>query len=56
MPAGPAADVVVEGEYRLPYQEHAYLQPEAGVGYIDEAGPGHRGNWPANGRMRTRSR
>ncbi len=33
-----AADVVLEGEYRLPYQEHAYLQPEAGVGYIDEAG------------------
>jgi CO/xanthine dehydrogenase Mo-binding subunit len=33
-----AADVVVEGEYRLPYQEHAYLQPEAGVGYIDEEG------------------
>lgn len=33
-----AADVVVEGQYTLPYQEHAYLQPEAGVGYIDEAG------------------
>ncbi|MFO7663803.1 MAG: xanthine dehydrogenase family protein molybdopterin-binding subunit [Chloroflexota bacterium] len=33
-----AADVVVEGEYRLPYQEHAFLQPEAGVGYIDEDG------------------
>ncbi|MBE2221406.1 MAG: xanthine dehydrogenase family protein [Anaerolineae bacterium] len=32
------ADVVIEGEYHLPYQEHAYLQPEAGVGYIDEAG------------------
>ncbi len=32
------ADVVVEGTYRLPYQEHAYLQPEAGLGYIDEAG------------------
>jgi CO/xanthine dehydrogenase Mo-binding subunit len=32
------ADVVVEGEYRTPYQEHAYLQPEAGVAYIDEAG------------------
>lgn len=33
-----AADVVVEGRYTLPYQEHAYLQPEAGVGYIDEEG------------------
>ncbi len=33
-----AADVVVTGVYRLPYQEHAYLQPEAGVAYIDEAG------------------
>jgi CO/xanthine dehydrogenase Mo-binding subunit len=33
-----AADVVVEGEYRLPYQEHAFLQPEAGVSYIDEEG------------------
>jgi CO/xanthine dehydrogenase Mo-binding subunit len=33
-----AADVVVEGQYTLPYQEHAYLQPEAGVGYMDEEG------------------
>jgi len=33
-----AADVVVEDEYKLPYQEHAYLQPEAGLGYIDEDG------------------
>lgn len=32
------ADVIVEGEYHLPYQEHAYLQPEAGLGYIDEQG------------------
>ncbi|PID85441.1 MAG: aldehyde oxidase [Chloroflexi bacterium] len=32
------ADVVVTGEYHLPYQEHAYLQPEAGVSYIDEEG------------------
>jgi len=32
------ADVIVEGEYRTPSQEHAYLQPEAGLGYIDEAG------------------
>lgn len=33
-----AADVVIEGEYHLPYQEHAYLQPEAAVSYIDETG------------------
>lgn len=32
------AEVVVEGEYRTGYQEHAYLQPEAGLGYIDEEG------------------
>ncbi|GAB4548725.1 MAG: molybdopterin-dependent oxidoreductase [Anaerolineae bacterium] len=32
------AEVIVEGEYTTPYQEHAYLQPEAGLGYIDEAG------------------
>jgi len=32
------ADVVVEGEYRTPVQEHAYLQPEAGLAYIDEDG------------------
>ena len=33
-----AAEVIVEGEYHLPHQEHAYLQPEAGVGYIDREG------------------
>jgi len=32
------ADVIIEGEYRTPAQEHAYLQPEAGVSYIDEQG------------------
>jgi CO/xanthine dehydrogenase Mo-binding subunit len=32
------SDVVVEGEYRTPAQEHAYLQPEAGLGYIDVEG------------------
>jgi CO/xanthine dehydrogenase Mo-binding subunit len=30
------AAVVVETEYRTPAQEHAYLQPEAGLAYIDE--------------------
>ena len=32
------ADVVVEAEYRTPVQEHAYLQPEAGLAYIDDEG------------------
>ena len=32
------ADVIIEGEYETPEQEHAYLQPEAGMGYIDEQG------------------
>jgi CO/xanthine dehydrogenase Mo-binding subunit len=32
------ADVIVEGEYHTPYQEHAYLQPEAGLAYIDNEG------------------
>ena len=30
--------IIVETDYRTPYQEHAYLQPEAGFGYIDEQG------------------
>lgn len=33
-----AADVVIEGTYTTPYQEHAYLQPEAAVSYIDDEG------------------
>lgn len=32
------ADVIVEGTYRSPVQEHAYLQPEAGLAYPDEDG------------------
>ena len=32
------ADVIVESEYQTPVQEHAYLQPEAGVSYLDEEG------------------
>jgi len=32
------ADVVVESTYEFPYQEHAYLQPEAGLAYIDGEG------------------
>ena len=31
-------DVIVEGLYQTPYQEHAYLQPEAGTAYIDDEG------------------
>jgi CO/xanthine dehydrogenase Mo-binding subunit len=31
-------DVIVEGEYHTPPQEHAYLQPEAGTAYIDDEG------------------
>lgn len=32
------AAVIVEDTYTTPAQEHAFLQPEAGVGYIDEEG------------------
>jgi CO/xanthine dehydrogenase Mo-binding subunit len=30
--------VVVENDYFTPHQEHAYLQPEAGIGYVDDEG------------------
>ncbi len=30
------ADVIVEGEYLTPVQEHAFLQPEAGIAYYDD--------------------
>ncbi len=32
------ADVIVEGVYETPAQEHAYLQPEAGLAYTDDEG------------------
>ena len=32
------ADVIVEGMYHTPFQEHAFLQPEAGLAYLDEEG------------------
>ncbi len=32
------ADVIVENTFRVPYQEHAYLEPEAGVAWVDERG------------------
>ncbi len=30
------ADVIVEGTYTTSWQEHAYLQPEAGIAYYDD--------------------
>lgn len=33
-----AADVILEGEFETSWQEHAFLQPEAGVAYVDDAG------------------
>lgn len=32
------AEAVIEGRYEVPLQEHAYLQPEAAVSYVDEEG------------------
>ncbi|MGD0574373.1 MAG: xanthine dehydrogenase family protein molybdopterin-binding subunit [Anaerolineales bacterium] len=32
------AEIVIQGEYHTPMQEHAFLQPEAGVAYVDEEG------------------
>lgn len=33
-----AADRIIENTYEVPYQEHAYLEPEAGVAWTDEKG------------------
>ena len=33
-----AADVIVEDDYFTPLTEHAFMQPEAGLGYIDDEG------------------
>ena len=33
-----AADLVIENTFQLPYQEHAYLEPEAGVAWVDPQG------------------
>jgi len=33
-----SADVTIEGYYQTPAQEHAFLQPEAGVSYLDDEG------------------
>lgn len=32
------ADLVVEGEYRTGFVDHAYLEPEAGVAWVDDEG------------------
>ncbi len=32
------ADLVLEGEFTTSWQEHAYLQPEAGIAFVDEQG------------------
>ena len=32
------ADVIVENTYRVPFVDHAYLEPESGVAWIDEDG------------------
>ncbi|HXT34745.1 MAG TPA: xanthine dehydrogenase family protein molybdopterin-binding subunit, partial [Chloroflexota bacterium] len=31
-----SADLVLEGEFATSWQEHAYLQPEAGIAFVDE--------------------
>ncbi len=32
------SDIIVEGQYSTSWQEHAFLQPEAGLGHIDDEG------------------
>jgi len=32
------AEIVIEGYYTTPFEEHAYLQPEAGLAYLDDNG------------------
>jgi CO/xanthine dehydrogenase Mo-binding subunit len=32
------ADIIVENTYRVPFVDHAYLEPESGVAWIDEHG------------------
>ncbi len=46
-----SADVVISSEYHTPAQEHLFLQPEAGVSYVDENGRVHvvtSGQWAHN--------
>ncbi|MFN2146045.1 MAG: xanthine dehydrogenase family protein molybdopterin-binding subunit, partial [Anaerolineales bacterium] len=32
------AEIIIEGEYHTPAQEHVFLAPESGIAYIDEQG------------------
>jgi CO/xanthine dehydrogenase Mo-binding subunit len=32
------ADIILEDEFQTSWQEHAFLQPEAGIAYVDEQG------------------
>ena len=32
------ADVIIESDYGLPFQEHVFMEPEAGLSYIDAEG------------------
>lgn len=32
------ADVIIENTYRVPFVDHAYLEPESGIAWIDENG------------------
>ena len=32
------SDIIIEGTYKTPFHEHAYLEPEAGVAKVDEDG------------------
>lgn len=32
------ADIIVENKYETPFVEHAYLEPEAGIAYVDDSG------------------
>ena len=33
-----AADLIVENTFRVPFQDHAYIEPEAGLAWVDRAG------------------
>ena len=47
------ADVIIEGDYLTPIQEHMFFEPEGGVGYLDEKGvvTVHvTGQWPHHDR------
>ncbi len=37
-PVWKRCDIIIEGVYRTPFQEHAYLQPEAGTALLDDEG------------------